>query len=81
MAEDKYAPTATDSVKEVHAKHLWLVRDQQNANKKLRDAKKHHPVAGDATKGNPDAPPTQPPQAETPANPAAPQLQPESNPV
>lgn len=77
MAEDKYAPKAEDGVKEIHAKHTWLIKDQQAANKKARE-ESNRPKVVQAHEGKDakEAQPTQPPTSESPSNPSAPQLQP-----
>lgn len=77
MAEDKYAPKAGDTTKEVHAKHMWLINDFKAANKKERDAMRKKPVPADTkSREGKDSPPTQPPASERPQNPSAPQHQP-----
>ena len=37
MAEDKYAPKTEDDAKEIHNKHMWLIKDEQAANKQRRE--------------------------------------------
>jgi hypothetical protein len=79
MADSKYAIKPTDGPREIHAKHLWLIRDQQAANRKLREAahkKAGKPEESSRTEGDKEQPPTQAPASDEPQNPEAPQNQP-----
>jgi len=75
MADEKYAIKPDDNQNDIHKKHQWLIRDQQNANRKIREqaakpippkeekvTKESNPTTGNVSEAptNPDAPPNNP---------------------